>query len=1283
MRRFLLSLALACLPLAGWAQDAASEADKGYLTSFLERNLSGLGRTVRIDGFAGALSSRATFSRMTIADAEGVWLTINEGAISWNRAALLSGRVEVDELTAASIEVPRAPVSETSPSAEASGFALPELPVSVNIGTIRADRVTLGAPLLGQPAEVALRGTMALAGGEGSTDLSLTRIDGKTGEITLKGSFANASRELMLDLLMNEGPAGLAATRMQLPGAPSLTLAVHGAGVIDTFKADVALATDNRRRLAGTVQLTATPVEGQAVAQRGFHAELDGDVAPLFRPEYQRFFGPRARLVATGQALADGGFTLSELTIAAQAATLSGHAEVDADGVPTRADLSLALGLPDKSDILLPTTGGDIFLRSAKLRFSLDAARGDNWLLDGRVSGFRRADLSIGDLSLTGEGRIGRDAADAPLFDGMLDFGAMGISSADPATDRMLGDSMKGHVALGWKKGQPLTLANLALSGAGITLSGEASISDPEKGAVVAGNLTGQVADLSRFSGLAGREIGGSADVAAGGSFTILGGTFDVAGQARGQDLRLSQPEADAILAGASRIAFSLARDTEGTEIRSLRLEARTLSLQAQGRLRTNGSNLTATLDFTDLSALGPGYRGTLAARAELTADGPVNRLTVTGSGNGIGVGRAEADGLLKGVTALALTATEEDGRIQIDSFQLGNPQVTATAGGSIDLRSGRQDLTLDLVLPDLGAMGRRYGGILSANATLAGIAGERKLTLAGTGRDLRVGQAEADRLLGGIADLALTAREHRGTVVLEDLVLRTGQVQATAKAADTGGTTQVDLSVRLANMGVLVPEFPGPAELGGTARHEGANWRLDLSASGPGGTSATINGSVGGNGTTDLTIRGQAQAGIANVFLGKRSVAGPVSYDLTLRGQPRLADLAGRIELPELRLSDPEAGIAVEGIRATADLQGGTARILASGSVSGGGTVALSGPVSLTAPFPAELALELRDVRLRNPNLFDTTASGNLAITGPLRGGAVVAGRIALGDTELRVPSSGFGGHADIEPIEHISPPAGVVATRHRAGLNGTAKDASTGGRNSARPMGLDIQVDAPNRIFVRGRGLDAELGGSVRLTGTTANVIPVGSFDLIRGRLSLLGKRFEITEGGVALEGALIPYLHFVATTDTADLSVSIVIDGPAASPRISFTSAPSLPEEEVVAQLLFGRGLTSLSAFQAVQLASAVATLTGRGDGGLVSRLRGGFGLDDLDFQTGEDGNLALKAGKYLSSNVYTDITVGGDGMSELNLNLDLSKHAKVRGTVETDGNTGIGVYYERDY
>lgn len=1285
MRRLIFLLMMVLLPLPVLAQDATSEADKGYLTSFLERNLSGLGRTVSIDGFAGALSSRATFSRMTISDGEGVWLTINDGAIAWDRTALLSGRIEVKELSAASIDIPRAPIPEGKVSAEAKGFSLPELPVAVNIGAIRADKVSLGAPLLGQPAEVSLGGSMALEGGEGSTDLALNRIDGKMGEVTLKGSYSNATRQLMVDLLVNEGEGGLAATQLHLPGAPSLTLAVHGAGVIDTFKADVALSTDNQRRLGGSVQMTATPVEGQTDPQRGFHAELQGDVTPLFRPEYREFFGPDSRLVATGQTLPDGGFSLSELTIAARAMVLSGQAQVGADGVPLKADLSMTLGLPDKSELLLPKAGADTFLRSAKLHFAYDAAKGEDWRLDGSIAGFRRAVLQIRSIALAGAGSLGgATGAEAPRFNGRVSFEAAGMSSTDAALARMLGDRIEGRTGFAWVEGEPLTLTDVALSGAGIDLQGQGTITDPEKGAIIAGELSGKVADLSRFSGVAGRSLGGSAEVAARGSFTILGGAFDVTGQATGHDLQVEQPQADRLLAGTSRIALSVRRDTDGTEIRSLAVTANTLSLRAAGWLRSHGNDLTAGLSFADLSVLGPGFGGTLDAEAKLLTEGRINRLTVSGTGEGLKVGKAEVDGLLKGKSGLTLIATEEDRQIRVETFRLANPQVTVDGQGTLDNRSGQQHLTADLTLPDLGAMGGRYGGSLRATASVSGLSGARQFTLQGSGQNLRVGQAEADRLLGGAADLTLSARENRSTVLIEDLVLRTAQLQATAKGSDSDGRQQVDLSVKLANMGVLVPEFPGPAEISGTARDDGTGWQLDLAGRGPGETSATITGAIGASGRTDLAIRGNAQAGIANVFLGKRNIAGPVRFDLALKGQPLLADLSGRIDLPDLRITDPEQGIAVERVRASADLANGVAQVNATGAVAGGGEVSLSGPVTLSPPFDGTLAVELRDVRLRDPSLFDTTANGNLTVTGPLRGGAMIAGRITLGQTELRVPSTGFGGFADIEPIRHLAPPADVVATRHRAGLDGATGggDGSVTGQ-SDRAFGLNIQIAAPNRIFVRGRGLDAELGGSVKLSGTTANVVPIGSFGLIRGRLSLLGKRFEITEGNVALEGAMAPYLHFVATTDNADISVSIVIDGPASSPTIHFTSSPSLPEEEVVSQLLFGRGLSSLSAFQAVQLASTVATLTGRGGDGLVSRLRSSFGLDDLDVQTGENGNLALKAGKYLTSNVYTDITVGGDGTTELNLNLDLSKHAKVRGTVEADGNTGIGVYFERDY
>jgi translocation and assembly module TamB len=165
--------------------------------------------------------------------------------------------------------------------------------------------------------------------------------------------------------------------------------------------------------------------------------------------------------------------------------------------------------------------------------------------------------------------------------------------------------------------------------------------------------------------------------------------------------------------------------------------------------------------------------------------------------------------------------------------------------------------------------------------------------------------------------------------------------------------------------------------------------------------------------------------------------------------------------------------------------------------------------------------------------------------------------------------------------------------------------------------------------------------------------------------------------------MEGSLIPTIRLVATTDTVDGSASVVVDGPADAPAIRFLSNPELPEEEVVARLLFGRGLTTLTPLQAAQLASAVATLTGKGGGGVVDRLRRNFGLDDFDVSASEGGAAAVRAGKYLSENVYVDLKLDADGKSEVSINLDLSPSLTVRGRSGGDGGAGIGIHFERDY
>lgn len=263
---------------------------------------------------------------------------------------------------------------------------------------------------------------------------------------------------------------------------------------------------------------------------------------------------------------------------------------------------------------------------------------------------------------------------------------------------------------------------------------------------------------------------------------------------------------------------------------------------------------------------------------------------------------------------------------------------------------------------------------------------------------------------------------------------------------------------------------------------------------------------------------------------------------------------------------------------------------------------------------------------------------------------------------------------------MAHLAEPARVRETRARAGL---LENGGNGADAGGQPFGLDISVSAPNQIFVRGRGLDAELGGALRLAGTTDAVQAIGQFDLVRGRLDILGQRFVLDEGRVQMQGDLIPTIRFSASTESDGYTSTILIDGPASEPEITFLSSPELPQEEVLSRLLFGRGLTTLSAFQAAQLASAVATLAGKGGEGIVGRLRKGFGLDDFDVTTGEDGEAAVRAGKYLSDNLYTDVTIGSEGTSEINLNLDVTPQIKLRGSVDSEGDTGIGVFFEKDY
>jgi translocation and assembly module TamB len=131
------------------------------------------------------------------------------------------------------------------------------------------------------------------------------------------------------------------------------------------------------------------------------------------------------------------------------------------------------------------------------------------------------------------------------------------------------------------------------------------------------------------------------------------------------------------------------------------------------------------------------------------------------------------------------------------------------------------------------------------------------------------------------------------------------------------------------------------------------------------------------------------------------------------------------------------------------------------------------------------------------------------------------------------------------------------------------------------------------------------------------------------------------------------------------------------------VGFSSEPELPQEEVLALLLFDRDSQSLSPLQALQLAEAVAQLAGRSGEGTISRLRKGTGLDNLDVRTNVAGEATVTAGKYLTEKIYSEIAVEQNGKSQVNLNLNLNTSTKLRARTNSEGSSGIGVVIEKDY
>lgn len=298
---------------------------------------------------------------------------------------------------------------------------------------------------------------------------------------------------------------------------------------------------------------------------------------------------------------------------------------------------------------------------------------------------------------------------------------------------------------------------------------------------------------------------------------------------------------------------------------------------------------------------------------------------------------------------------------------------------------------------------------------------------------------------------------------------------------------------------------------------------------------------------------------------------------------------------------------------------------------------------------FPFSVTADLDNLHAVSLDTIVGNCTGKLKISGNLKK-AKAEGKLKLANATFRIPEQLPASLPQL-PIRFINPPEKV-------------KTKTTPGA-SPFPLELDIEVNVPKEGRVEGRGLNAELKGKLHITGMYKKVIAKGKLQLVSGEYIFSGKVFKLNQGELIFrnKSARSAYISVSGNCDLPDVSVTVLLEGPLTSPKLTFQSSPHLPTSSILSQILFNKDISEISAVQALQVAQTVISLSGSSGPDILEKIRKTIGIDRLTLITSENdpGKISLQIGKYLMRGVLLTLSQGTESRN-VSVEVDLRKGIK---------------------
>ena len=349
--------------------------------------------------------------------------------------------------------------------------------------------------------------------------------------------------------------------------------------------------------------------------------------------------------------------------------------------------------------------------------------------------------------------------------------------------------------------------------------------------------------------------------------------------------------------------------------------------------------------------------------------------------------------------------------------------------------------------------------------------------------------------------------------------------------------------------------------------------------------TKLAIRGSVSrATRTLDLRADGEANLAILQAFkgFGELSLGGSATIGARLVGDLDHPRFSGEAALHEGQLRFPSLTRRLEALTGRLTFDNGDLNFDDVRGRMGGGDIRFGGTLRFDGFHPVEyqLTAEGHNVQLRYPEGFETTATANLWMRGP-------------------VTQPTMGGDVEVTRVRYLRPlstDVGILGLAAAGGSSDTVAVTAAGGADASDlTLAYDIHVRARSMPFVETRDISV-YGSSDDLTvrGTVNQPIVTGRIDLDRGDFSFNGNRYRLVAGSIEFSNPFRtePFFDVTASTQAhvsqqtytvtghvsgggVDISCGTASDcaGRVKNMSVSLSSEPFLSEYDILALLLGG--------------------------------------------------------------------------------------------------------------